>query len=394
MLKNSSWKLDETNLANFGSELEREHRKAEGALETAWNYEGSPIGHEVGMWIWRVQSFNLTTVPKSQYGQFYQGDSYIVLKSTKKENTDGLIHNIHFWLGLETTQDEAGTAAYKTVELDDFLDTYAVQHREVQKRESRLFSSYFKTITYLQGGFDSGFNHVEEEELHTRLLRIHKPKQLEGSRTRNAVVISEVALSHESLRSTAVFVLDTGDIIYQWQGENANGIERAKAAEFISQLISERNGKGEMVIVEQGSGSGERDFFEALGSNGTIADDDSEETEDEEEDEQVDGNKKLLRLSSSGPFGMGHLKFEVVAEGTISKDMFDTNDVFVFDVGHQVYTWIGHKASRKERRHGLEYAQKYVKECPGRSAFTPICQVVEGGEDELFEASLEGWQGW
>lgn len=39
--------LDETNLANFGSELEREHRKAEGALETAWNYEDSPIGHEV-----------------------------------------------------------------------------------------------------------------------------------------------------------------------------------------------------------------------------------------------------------------------------------------------------------------------------------------------------------
>jgi gelsolin len=39
--------LDETNLANFGSDLEREHRKAEGALETAWNYEGSPIGHEM-----------------------------------------------------------------------------------------------------------------------------------------------------------------------------------------------------------------------------------------------------------------------------------------------------------------------------------------------------------
>jgi gelsolin len=38
--------LDETNLANFGSELEKEHRKEEGALETAWNYEGSPIGLE------------------------------------------------------------------------------------------------------------------------------------------------------------------------------------------------------------------------------------------------------------------------------------------------------------------------------------------------------------
>lgn len=39
--------LDDTNLANFGSDLEREHRKEEGALETAWNYEDTPIGKQV-----------------------------------------------------------------------------------------------------------------------------------------------------------------------------------------------------------------------------------------------------------------------------------------------------------------------------------------------------------
>ena len=42
------------------------------------------------------------------------------LKTYKKSlDSDALAYDLHFWLGKNTTQDEAGTAAYKTVELDD-----------------------------------------------------------------------------------------------------------------------------------------------------------------------------------------------------------------------------------------------------------------------------------
>ena len=45
---------------------------------------------------------------------------------------DDLEYDVHFWIGKYSTQDEYGTAAYKTVELDTFLDDKPIQHREVQ----------------------------------------------------------------------------------------------------------------------------------------------------------------------------------------------------------------------------------------------------------------------
>ena len=70
-----------------------------------------------------------------------EGDSYVVLHTylatdVEGEETDKLLYDIHFWLGRTTPIDAAGTAAYKTVELDDLLDGRAKHHREVMGSES------------------------------------------------------------------------------------------------------------------------------------------------------------------------------------------------------------------------------------------------------------------
>ena len=136
----------------------------------------------------------------------------------------GFEWNIHFWLGSETSTDESGCAAYKTVELDESLGGGPVQYREVEGNESQLFLSYFKSsggIEYLPGGMESGFRKVERDVWPTRLLH------LKGKRT---VRVREVSLSTSSLNQGDVFILDAGLKLYLFNGSQANKYEKAKVS--------------------------------------------------------------------------------------------------------------------------------------------------------------------
>lgn len=66
--------------------------------------------------VWRIEKFQVKPWPKERYGQFHKGDSYIVMNTYKKGTSDALNHDIHIWIGAESSQDEYGTAAYKMVE--------------------------------------------------------------------------------------------------------------------------------------------------------------------------------------------------------------------------------------------------------------------------------------
>ena len=114
---------------------------------------------------------------------------------------------------------------------------------------------------YLEG-MEAGFRHVEGKEYPTRLLH------LKGRRN---VRVKEVECKRESLNEGDVFVLDLGLMMYQWNGADANRMEKTKGLEVCTRLRNDRGGKPKMKILDSGTQDDSEAFWEALGGKGPIA---------------------------------------------------------------------------------------------------------------------------
>merc|ERR1712137_878482 len=87
--------------------------------------------------------------------------------------------------------------------------------------------------------------------------------------------------------------------------------------------------------------------------------------------------KRLFRLSDAS----GKEEFTLVAEKHIKRSMLDSNDAFVFDIGAEVFAWVGKDASANERKRALHHAQQYLNQYK-RPNWLPISSILEGGENE------------
>merc|ERR1711965_322193 len=118
-----------------------------------------------------------------------------------------------------------GTAAYKTVELDDLFDGACRHHREVMSQETEAFLSLFPSgITYWKGGIESGFTKVWDVDLETYMARL-----LHVKKHGRSTVVVEVPCKRDSLNQGDCFILDTGATLYTWCGKQSSVFERAFA---------------------------------------------------------------------------------------------------------------------------------------------------------------------
>lgn len=338
-------------------------------------------GQKPGLEIWRIENFKPVAYKKGDYGKFYTGDSYIVLFTKEKNGVKSW--DIHFWLGLETSQDESGAAAILSVQLDDQLGGTPIQYREVQEHESQLFLSHFKSgVRYMPGGVASGFQHVDRNK-HDKVLY-----QVKGKRN---IRVKQVDVSIASMNKGDCFILDIGTDVYAFIGPKAKRAERLKAISASNQIRDQdHGGRAKVHIIDEYSPPAEIDkFFKALGEGSMIDIPDENAGGDDEAFEN--GQEKavtLYRISDAS----GKLKVEQVGQKPLLQSYLDTNDCFILDTSDSnLYVWVGKKCTANEKSQAMVKANDFLKQ-KKYPAWTQIQRVVEFGEPTSFQQYFKTWK--
>ena len=364
--------FEDSNLSNLGSIYEKALRMQRAEAEPEWK----KIKKEPGLYIWRIEKFSLIPWPQESYGTFYQGDTYIILSITKKD--DSLIYTAHEWVGQDSSCDESGTAAYKIVELDDYFNREITLIYEEQGFESLIFLSYFKHLNILLGGIETGFKKVPIEKYHPKLLHV--------CGVGKCIQVTEIPFEKDSINNEDVFIFDMGLRIVNWRGSKSNNFEKFHGSSVCQKIKSDRNGKPVIEEVEEG------------------------EKEDEINklflDERIEKRNKKINLRSRNPrmkMSLGLPKdmekgcvkkmkelFDVdqkleLKDVEFKKDNLKSDGCFLIDRGDVLFIWVGKDSNFSGKRFGVAFARKYQNE-EKRNRHLPIIEVREGQlQDEIDE---------
>uniref|UniRef100_A0A3Q3FXM2 Villin-like n=1 Tax=Labrus bergylta TaxID=56723 RepID=A0A3Q3FXM2_9LABR len=340
------------------------------------------VHQKPGLQIWTINNMQMVPVPAKGFGNFFEGDCYIVLYISQNKGS-GRSADIHYWIGKASSQDEQGAAAIFVTQLDEHLGGSPVQHREVQDCESPRFRSYFKNgLIYKKGGVASGFQHVDPNTYNVlRLLHVKGRKHVKAS---------EVEVSWNSFNNGDIFLLDMGKAIVQWNGPKSNRREKLKAVLLAQDIRDrERGGRAQIGVVEGGNENDSPELMKVMMAvlgqrNGPLR----EAIADDQTDSVQSNMVRLYHVFESS----GNLVVQEVATQPLTQDLLHSSDCYILDQrGSSVMVWKGKQASNEERREALNRAVGYIK-AKNYPSSTSVEVMTEGGESAMFKHSFKSWK--
>jgi len=354
-------------------------------------------GNQTGFHVWRIEDMQVVPIPPEAWGKFFTGDSYIIFSSSPYGSAGGTgvksgIHNgrleqhIHFWLGDETSTDEAAIAAFKSVELDEHLGGPPIEHREVQGQESKRFQAYFKKgLRYLSGGAKTGLNHYVED-MSEKLFHV-KGKRKPIVRQMNTISWGEM-----NKGDSYVIDIPKAKSVIVWRGADSNRFEHLQAAKFADMIKLEHgNSDIETIPMDDGAeqlGTEDGDLLNTVLPLAQKSELQAAGAVPDEEPGVARGKLKLYRCSDDS----GKLILTEVKDGPLVKEDLTSDDSYLIDNGNfGIWVWIGKRASQGERREAMRNAQGFIKAKQLKPG-TNVTRVIDGGEPSEFKTLFKKWK--
>lgn len=314
--------------------------------------------------VWKVDDFKKVEIPKEKYGEFYCGESYIVLYTYIWKNKDCYL--IYFWQGRKSRVQEKGSSALLTIQLDDQLQGQAKEVRVVQNKEPEHFLRIFKGKFFIHLGRDES----GDESKANAPSNEAKMWQVGGTNEWDVKAI-QIPCAARFLNSRFSYIITKDESSYVWHGMAASEHEKAFAER------SATFGNLNKVVIRMEEGSETPQFWEAIGGNSVYW----------VHHKKQRFTPRLFQCSiGSGAFAVD----EIIS---FSQDDLSTDDVFFLDAFDEVYVWVGDKCDPKEFRKAMETALEYHKKAPDNRVTdkNKVFCIYQGKEPIQFVTHFHGW---
>eukprot|EP00160_Parvularia_atlantis_P018659 Unigene7012_Nuclearia_a/m.21477 Unigene7012_Nuclearia_a/g.21477 ORF Unigene7012_Nuclearia_a/g.21477 Unigene7012_Nuclearia_a/m.21477 type:complete len:434 (+) Unigene7012_Nuclearia_a:433-1734(+) len=328
--------------------------------------------------MWQCQEKSNVELPPAYKGQFYSGESYVILFEFPQKNREGpgerLVYVMYFWLGRDGKLSEQGTSALLAIELDRQYG--APQVRVPQGSEPPDFVAIFGNRMIVRTGTRSTYDNDAVALF-----------QLRGSRD-NAVKAEQAPRATAATLNTGdSFVLCTPKKVYVWHGLGSFDYQEDAALDLANDLAHGREVKE---VTEKDEPA---DFWAALGGKAEYCT--SQDLRQTKRKEQETFRLRLYKMSFTG--GSGNPTADEV-EFFGQRDL-SPEGVYIVDAFFELYVWIGRLATKnvKDIRLAIETAIDYNSFCEeylGRLGKGRAWLIHEGHEPVLFKGVFTAWAPW
>ncbi|GAM20889.1 hypothetical protein SAMD00019534_040640, partial [Acytostelium subglobosum LB1] len=341
--------------------------------------------------IWKIDDFEKVDHPPHLYGQFFSGDSYIVLYSYMISNRE--MHIIYYYQGRDSTTNEKGTSAYLTVDLHDQLGVNCVQVRVVQNKECTNFLNLFKRRMVIhRGKYQPPANDDGASPTATSPVQAKSLYEVRGGVSSQPVDIDtravQVDLKASMLNSQHTFILSISEDnhVTVWRGRYSSEPEYQCALAIAKTTLRTDLGTTFSFISEGDEPDG---FWKHLDGarNKEQAINDHQQSEGEVAVSVALPPRLFICSNSTGII-------EITQEVRYSQDDLDTSKVIILDVHTHLYVWIGTRTSHKTKKLTMETAIEYWrrKQGEGDGDLHSRVLVIEPYQEPLeFKSYFRAW---